>query len=96
MTPLSRIRGYDSDEMIIIEGEGERDKSRGTSLKNQRRIIMSKESILPEKENLRRAVRWISDQGDFSLKVIEEASVRFDLSPSDESFLLNHFTKKED
>ena len=57
---------------------------------------MSKKGILPEKENLRRAVKWISDQGDFTLKAIEEASVRFDLSPSDESFLINHFTKKED
>ena len=57
---------------------------------------MSKEGILPEKENLRRAVKWISDQGNFSLKVIEEASVRFDLSPSDESFLIKNFLKKED
>ncbi|MBE9503227.1 MAG: hypothetical protein IME96_03545 [Proteobacteria bacterium] len=57
---------------------------------------MSKEGILPEKENLRRAVKWISDQGNFSLKVIEEASVRFDLSPSDESFLIKHFSKKEE
>lgn len=56
---------------------------------------MSSESILPEKENLRRAVRWISEQGTFTLKVVEEASVRFDLSPLDEAFLLRHFTQQE-
>lgn len=56
---------------------------------------MSKDGILPEKENLRRAVKWISDQGNFGLKVIEEASIRFNLSPSDESFLIRHFSKKE-
>lgn len=58
---------------------------------------MGSSTILPDKENFRRAVKWISGQGEFSLKVVEEASVRFDLSPTDEEFLLRHFTKpKED
>lgn len=57
---------------------------------------MSNESILPDKEDLRRAVKWIAIQdSSFSLKVIEEASIRFDLSPVDESFLIRHFTEKE-
>ena len=55
------------------------------------------ESILPEKENLRRAVRWISEQGTFSVKVVDEASLlRFDLSPADAAFLLRHFAGKKE
>lgn len=56
---------------------------------------MTSSSIIPEGENLRKAVRWISDQGSFSLKVVEEACVRFDLSPADGEFLIRHFTEKE-
>ena len=48
--------------------------------------------ILPEGEALRKALRWIGDrrQGDESTpvyKLIEEASMRFNLSPSDAEFL---------
>ena len=57
---------------------------------------MTNSSIIPEGENLRKAVRWISDQGSFSLKVVEEACVRFDLSPADGEFLIRHFTKGKD
>ena len=57
---------------------------------------MGSTTILPDKENFRRAVKWISGQGEFSLKVVEEASVRFDLSPTDEEFLLRHFTKQKE
>ena len=53
------------------------------------------ESILPEKENLRRAVRWISEQGTFSVKVVDEASLRFDLSPADAAFLLRALRRQE-
>lgn len=58
---------------------------------------MSHNTILPEGENLRRALRWISEKGSHSLAVIEEASIRFDLSPADASFLIRHFAeaKKE-
>ncbi len=54
------------------------------------------ESILPEKENLRRAVRWISEQGIFSVQVVDEACLRFDLSPADAAFLLRHFAAKKE
>jgi len=57
---------------------------------------LSGDSVLPEKENLRRAVRFISEQADYSLQTIEEASRRFDLSPADESFLIEHFTRKKE
>lgn len=57
---------------------------------------MSQKSILPEGEDLRKAVKWIIEQGAFNAGYIEQASVRFDLSPADESFLLRHFTQKQD
>ncbi|ETX04549.1 hypothetical protein [Candidatus Entotheonella palauensis] len=59
---------------------------------------MSNNTILPEGENLRRALRWISEKGSHALPVIEEASIRFDLSPADASFLIRHFaeSKKEE
>ena len=54
------------------------------------------ETILPEKENLRRAVRWISEQGTFSLQVVDEACLRFDQSPADGAFLLRHVAKERE
>ena len=57
------------------------------------------EPLLPEGEALRRAVRWLSDQSNDSpltLKIIEQAAVRFDLSPLEEEFLRTHFIPKED
>ena len=57
---------------------------------------MGSSTILPDKENFRRALKWISGQGEFSLKVVEEASVRFDLSPTDEEFLTRHFTEQKE
>ena len=54
---------------------------------------MSDNTILPEGENLRRALRWISEKGSHSMSVIEEASIRFDLSPADADFLIRHFAQ---
>jgi hypothetical protein len=51
--------------------------------------------LLPERENLRQAVRWISEQHKRDVQTIEEASRRFDLSPLDEEFLLRHFLDAE-
>jgi hypothetical protein len=48
-------------------------------------------SLLPEHEDLRRAVQWLATQTSWNAKIIEEASLRFDLSPIDEEFLLRHF-----
>lgn len=48
------------------------------------------EGILPKGENLRRAVRWLSDEGRHNAAAIEEAAVRFDLTPLEEAFLLEH------
>ncbi len=48
-------------------------------------------SLLPEGEDLRRAVAWLVEQPRRDVRSIEEASRRFDLSPLDEAFLLEHF-----
>jgi hypothetical protein len=48
-------------------------------------------SLLPEHEGLRRAVQWLAAQTPRDARLIEEASRRFDLSPIDEEFLLQHF-----
>lgn len=57
------------------------------------------DGILPKGERLRNAVRWLVEEGDFSLEAIEEASRRFDLTPAEEDFLIRHFvagTKPKD
>ncbi len=56
-------------------------------------------SILPEGEQLRRAVKWISDERlenpDARLfKLIEDACLKFDLSPNDAEFLTHFFTQE--
>ena len=57
---------------------------------------MSNNSILPEGENLRRALRWISEKGSHSLSVLDEASMRFNLSPADSAFLVRHFKEQKE
>ena len=45
--------------------------------------------LIPEGESLRRALRWIADQGGHcTLPIVEQASLLFDLNPRDEEFLL--------
>lgn len=53
------------------------------------------DSILPEHEGLRRAVSWLIEQPVRDAQTIEEASRRFNLSPLDEQFLLDHFRSPE-
>ncbi len=57
-------------------------------------------TIMPEGENIRKAVKWISEmrKDDSSLtlaKLVEEACAKFDLSPKKANYLLGFFTKKE-
>lgn len=52
-------------------------------------------TIMPEGEDLRRAVKWIAeaklaDPSADPEKLIEEACVKFDLKPLDEEFLCRH------
>jgi hypothetical protein len=55
-------------------------------------------TVQPEGEDLRKAVKWISDERTYGaekavLKLIEEASLKFDLSPTDAEYLVNFFKK---
>jgi hypothetical protein len=56
--------------------------------------------IQPEGEQLRKAIRWISDEMQFRegailSKLIEEACLKFDISPADADFLLRFFLEQE-
>ena len=51
---------------------------------------------LPEGEDLRKAVKWVSaglkeSPGKKVIRLVEEAIFKFDLSPKDGEFLLNFF-----
>ena len=64
---------------------------------NQSEVHMS--TILPQGEKLKQAVQWISEKRkekpDINLiKLVDDASFRFDLSPKDSEFLLR-FVKND-
>ncbi|MBT3311231.1 MAG: hypothetical protein HN379_04475, partial [Desulfobacteraceae bacterium] len=49
-------------------------------------------SIMPEGDDLRKAIKWISEERDKNPdikleKLINEAGIRFDLPPNDTDFL---------
>lgn len=53
--------------------------------------------ILPEGEQLRRAIRWISSErqereSETLANLIQEACIKFDLSPTDAEFLMHFFS----
>ncbi len=55
-------------------------------------------SILPEGEQLRKAVKWISDERLDKpeanlLKLIGDACLKFDLPPKDADFLIHSLTE---
>lgn len=57
-------------------------------------------SILPEGEQLRKAVRWISEMREERQvtnlsQLISEACVKFDLSPADTDFLVRFFAEEK-
>lgn len=54
-------------------------------------------TVQPEGEDLRKAVKWISEERQYGaektlLKLIEEAGLKFNLSPRDEEYLI-HFLR---
>lgn len=56
-------------------------------------------TVQPEGEDLRKAVKWISEERKYNpesklAKLIEEACMKFDLSPMDAEYLLNFFKKE--
>ena len=57
-------------------------------------------SVQPIGEDLRKAVKWVSDERQFnpgkeSKTLIEEACMKFDLSPKEADFLLRHLLETE-
>jgi hypothetical protein len=57
-------------------------------------------TIQPKGEDLRKAVKWVSDERQFnpgkeSKTLIEEACMKFDLSPKDADFLLRYLLDKD-
>ena len=55
-------------------------------------------SIIPEGEQLRKAVKWVSDErtehpGSPLFTLIERACLKFDLTPKDEEFLMRYLTE---
>ncbi|MBI3374594.1 MAG: hypothetical protein HY017_22950 [Betaproteobacteria bacterium] len=49
--------------------------------------------VVPRNEALRRAIAWLAGHGTWSAETIGEASLRFDLSPADQEFLLQEFRR---
>jgi hypothetical protein len=82
------IAESDSPEAVC---QGQADSCDGL----RKQIMKSAGALLPEHEGLRRAVQWLATQRSRDAKTIEEASLRFDLSPLDEDFLLRHFRSAE-
>ena len=57
-------------------------------------------SIQPKGEDLRRAVKWVSEERKYNPEkeqkaLMEEACVKFDLSPLDADFLLRKLLEQE-
>ena len=53
-------------------------------------------TVLPQSESLRRAVQWISeelklDENQSKMKLLNEATLKFDLTPKDGEFLYNMY-----
>ena len=56
-------------------------------------------TILPESQQLKRAVKWISeqlkeDENRSKLALVNEATMKFDLNPKQSMQLLNFYTQK--
>jgi hypothetical protein len=57
-------------------------------------------SIIPEGEQLRKAVKWVSDERTEHPEVplftlIEKTCLKFDLTPKDEEFLMRYLTEPD-
>jgi hypothetical protein len=54
-------------------------------------------TVIPENEQLKRAVKWISeqlrkDENQRRAELINQATLRFDLSPKQADFLINFYS----
>jgi hypothetical protein len=58
-------------------------------------------TIQPKGESMRQAVRWISaerleDENKALSQLIQEASLKFNLSPKEEAFLISFYQEEKD
>jgi hypothetical protein len=58
-------------------------------------------TIQPKGESMRQAVRWISaerleDENKPLFQLIQEASLKFNLSPKEEAFLISFYQEEKD
>ncbi|MGD9150629.1 MAG: hypothetical protein PVG40_10055 [Desulfobacterales bacterium] len=58
-------------------------------------------TVQPQGEDIRKAVKWISGERQYNpeaklSKLIEEACLKFDLSPMDAEYLRNFFKQKKE
>ena len=51
--------------------------------------------IVPKGDALRRAVAWLSEQGNWTPSLIEQACQRFDVAPADEEFLMRECLRRQ-
>lgn len=57
-------------------------------------------TIIPEGENIRKAIKWISanieeNENQTVIQLVEKAVFKFDLSPKDSEFLSDFFRKRQ-
>jgi hypothetical protein len=57
-------------------------------------------TIMPESENVQKAIKWVSTNLQDSdaqplKKLIQDAIMKFDLSPKDSDFLMNFFANRD-
>ena len=55
-------------------------------------------TVMPQSELMRKAVTWVSERktaGEPLAKVLDEAGMRFNLSPKDQDFLRDFFKNSE-
>ena len=57
-------------------------------------------SVQPKGEDLRKAVQWVSNERTYNpgktlKKIVEEACVKFDLSPMDAEFLIRKLLEQD-
>ncbi len=62
---------------------------------------MTKHGLLPEGDDLRRAIKWVSgnlqeDPDQPVQPLVQEAVFKFDLSPRDAEFLINFYSKAKE
>ncbi len=56
---------------------------------------MTEDTLIPRRERLWQAIRWLGEHKERDPALIEQACKRFDLSPQDEEFLLREWRKDD-